>query len=382
MKKQAKKILYKIYYEKFVKSIHNKSIVKEEYQPILERLSKPDAPKNTEKEREWLAKWRKYDKSITSDAYKVFSLFTEDAINVIPYEVLRAVVEPVLTPYQYVDFYSDKNSFDILFNKEDMPRTLFRCMNGVYYDGNYVGKKDTDILSCLDGVDEIIIKPTKSNSGRGIVMYHLEDGEYKNSEGAILDVKELTSAYHANFIIQERFHQGDFMAQFNPSSVNTIRMAVYRSPKTGELHTLRPLLRIGAKGSVVDNNHSGGMYTVIDDNGKLCPFVADGFEVKRTIFNDIDFEHTDFIIPNLDSVKSFVKRLAMRIPHMHLMAFDVALDKDNQPKLIEVNTYMYGIFMYQLCFGPVFREYTDEILDYCLENHDKLDIDFVRAYNK
>jgi len=124
------------------------------------------------------------------------------------------------------------------------------------------------------------------------------------------------------------------------------------------------------------------MYTGIDDNGKLCPFVVNNAGEKKTIHHNIDFEHTEFIIPNFEGIKSFAKRLAQRIPHMHLIAFDLALDKDNHPRMIEVNTYAFDSFIYQMCLGPTFREYTDEIMDYCWNNRDKLDIDFVRAYNK
>ena len=54
-----------------------------------------------------------------------------------PMEICANIVEPVLTPGILAGFYNDKNSFGLLYDKEDMPITYVRNIGGAYYDGDY-----------------------------------------------------------------------------------------------------------------------------------------------------------------------------------------------------------------------------------------------------
>jgi len=341
----------------------------------------PELGEPAEGEDAWLKKWQAYGKGVSLNTYRVSSHEVAPDINILPFSICRNVVEPVLTPEQYHSFYSDKNSFGLLFDKNDMPRTYFRCMNGVFFDGDYKGVKASDMLNCIGDATEIFVKPTNLQGGKGAAIYKKENGKFVNTKGEDLNVETLLKEYKANFIIQERFSQSEFMAQFNPTSVNTIRMTAYRNPQTGETRVLRAFVRMGGKGAFVDNTHSGGMYAGIDDNGKLLPFVINNFGDRKSIHNDIDFEHTTFVIPNYEAVKAFAIRLTRRMPHMHLFAFDIAIDVNGLPKLIEVNTSSFDPALSHMTLGPTFREYTDEIVEYCAKQKDKLDIDIVRSYN-
>ena len=57
------------------------------------------------------------------------------------------------------------------------------------------------------------------------------------------------------------------MAQFNSTSVNTLRIVVYRSVTDNNLYVTNSILRIGLKDSVIDNAHAGGVFIGIDNNG-------------------------------------------------------------------------------------------------------------------
>ena len=48
------------------------------------------------------------------------------------------------------------------------------------------------------------------------------------------------------------------------------------------------------------------------------------------------------------------------------------LDKENNPKMLEVNIGGFSAWLFQFTSGTAFREYTDEILDYCYNNKHKL----------
>jgi hypothetical protein len=171
------------------------------------------------------------------------------------------------------------------------------------------------------------------------------------------------------------------MAQFNPTSVNTLRIAVYRDVKTGALEVIGAVIRIGGKGSFVDNICSGGSFIYVDNNGKLSNFACNEHGNTYKIHNGIDFEKNEFVIPDFEKIKQFVFEVAKRMPHMNLFANDVAIDENGSPKLIEVNTIMFSYWLYQFFGKPVFGEHTDEIIEYCLKENEKIAPKVVLKYD-
>ena len=171
------------------------------------------------------------------------------------------------------------------------------------------------------------------------------------------------------------------MSQFNPSSVNTLRIATYRDVNTGRIDVIGAVLRIGGKGSFVDNVCSGGGFIHVDENGKLGKFACNEYGVRQSFYNDIDFENNEFIIPDYDRVKKFVCDVAKRMPHMSLFANDIAIDDKGNPRLIEVNTIQFSYWLYQFNGKSIFGEGTDDLLSYCLAENRKIRPDMYLKYN-
>ena len=132
----------------------------------------------------------------------------------------------------------------------------------------------------------------------------------------------------------------------------------------------------GAKGAFIDNATAGGGFVGIDSNGVLKDKVFDKYARYSSVFNDIDFSKTHFQIPNFEVVKEFAKKISLRVPHMSLFAMDIVLDKNNVPKLIEVNTSSFTDYFLQLTEGPVFGNYTDDVISYCSDKKDNLSVSF------
>lgn len=126
-------------------------------------------------------------------------------------------------------------------------------------------------------------------------------------------------------------------------------------------------MRIGEKGSVVDNAHAGGCYVGINQDGTFCHEVLDQYGRKRTAFNGVDF-FVDFKYPNWEKVLDFGKSIGKYVPHHRLLALDIVLDKDSNPHLIEFNCMYYSSWLFQYTTGPAFGPFTQEILEYCKEN--------------
>lgn len=332
-----------------------------------------------ESEQNFIARWSALDSEVSPLAYRFYSTYIGPNADIVPPDVARQYIEPVLNASEYDKFYSDKNSFGLFIDAADMPKTLFRSMGYKLYDGEYNAVHRVGFDACFASQQRVIVKPAKDLGGHGIEFYERKDGVLKNKDGEILTLEGLERTYKTDYLIQECFVQSDYISQFNPTSVNTIRINTYRDIKTGQIHILGAALRIGAKGSNVDNATSGGVIVGVDENGKLGSVAYDKYGNATSEYNDIDLAVNEFVIPNFEAVKQFAIKITKRLPHMRLLALDVVLDKTNNPKLIEVNCNNFSVKFLQLTKGPVFGEYTDDIIEYCKENKNHLSVGFYIA---
>ena len=323
-------------------------------------------------EREWILKWQKFDGKVSPLAYRLYYNFIGENINILPCDVSRNYIEPVLNPGGTDGFYGDKNSLGLLLEKEDLPITLFRSMYYKYYDNDYEPVLKDNFLNCFNGFDKLIVKSSKGLGGHSIKLFKRSGKKFFDDENNEMTLDYLESIYKTDFLIQECFIQNNFMSQFNNTSVNTIRVNTYRDVITGEIHFLGAIMRIGKHGSIVDNTSSGGVAIGIDTNGKLANLCIDDFGARTVCFNGIDFSKNSFEIPNYESIKNFSIKISKRFPHISLFALDIAIDIHDNPKIIEVNVNKFTEDFIQRTQGPVFGEYTDSLIDYCISKKDNI----------
>ena len=333
--------------------------------------------KPAEGEAEWIEKWSTLGKPYTV-YYRLFSHYIGQNINIIPEDICRNIVEPIMDPLRYTAYYADKNIFDKLFRQGTLPKTIFRKIRGFYYDENYNRINlidDHGIFGILSdsNYQKIVIKPTvDSNSGDNIKIFQYNNNRWEDLlSNDILTFNYIQSNYGTDLIVQECLEQADFMSYYNPTSVNTLRLTLYRSVKTDECHIPSAIIRIGRNGSLVDNAHAGGGYVGINpQNGILCNKVLDQYGKSTEIFNGIDFSQ-EHKIPNWDKIVEFAKYIGSQVPHHRLLALDIMVDKSGNPRLIEFNCEAYSMWLFQFTMGPALGEYTDEIIEYCKNNIDK-----------
>ncbi len=324
----------------------------------------------------WKNKWKVLG-HVNKDYYRIFSQYIGEDVNIVPDDICHNVIEPILNPKRYISAYEDKCLFDKMlwssFNKNVTPTTYIRNIGGAYFDNNYhhITKVDSCINTIPVSVNRLIIKKSiDSSSGRGIIFFNRDkDGIFRDSSNnAELSEQYLTQIFIKDFVVQEVMSQSSFMSQFCTTSVNTIRMAVYRSVKTNRPTVINAIMRIGKDGSLVDNAHAGGMFVSISNDGVLGKYCCTQYGVKETTFNGINYSMESFAIPNYNEIKKFAEQVANAIPHHRLLALDIALDNNNKPVLLEYNIRGYGVWAFQFTSGSGFGEYTDEIIEYCTQH--------------
>lgn len=328
-----------------------------------------------EGEEEWKKKWKVLSSRVNVGYYRVFSHYIGKDMNIMPDDICRNVVEELMNPQAYKGCLDDKNLFDLFlaarFKHPVTPATVIRCIDNMWVDGQYQDIDDIEAYCLSIPYDRLIAKPTiDSNSGKGICLFSKnENGQWISSiDGQPMSRQLLEKYYGDNFIVQQRLEQSNYISQFCPTSVNTIRVVTYKSVKTNEVHVVNSIMRIGNNGAIVDNAHAGGCFIGVFPNGELGKNLCNQYGEKFFTFNGIDFEHSHFVIPDIEKVWEFAKEVGRCVVHMRMLQLDIALDKDNNPRLIEYNIRAFSPWLYQLTTGSVFGEFTDEVIDYCKEH--------------
>jgi hypothetical protein len=270
-----------------------------------------------------------------------------------------------LNNYRFGPAYADKGFYDTLFSDVNRPTTFIKNINGFYYEANkpITQKEALSICSDLQGA---VIKPTLfGHWGKGVELFHSEQGFIPELN---ISVEDLFTKYNKDFIIQNKLIQHSNLAKLNPTSVNTIRVLSYRNYE--ETKILYAVIRIGRKGKTVDNETAGGIKADIDlVTGRIIGPAFGNTTEKNLLHTDSGVELDKYLLPSFPQVLDFVKDLHSRLPYFKLIGWDISVDSNGNPVMIEWNR---SAELSQVAHGPAFGEYTDEILEAAFKEHNSL----------
>ena len=281
--------------------------------------------------------------------YSRTGVFTKDYV---PTNIYHCELVPKANDKTLAKAYCDKNVCDLLFPNENVAHYYLKNMHGYYYfEGKPVSKEEA-IESCRN-LKDVIIKPALSSKGKGVQLLNFTDGVDEKGE----TVEQVFKQYKADFLIQKRVKQHKEMAALNPSSLNTIRVLSYRSGM--EVLIIYSVVRIGRDGQVVDNQSAGGISTTIAPDGKLGKVAFGGYSTDNILTTDSGIVLEGYQIPSYDKAIEMVKRMHLYLPYFNIIGWDVAIEEDGSPILIEINT---NPGLSQSAFKSGMGEYTERII--------------------
>ena len=161
-----------------------------------------------------------------------------------------------------------------------------------------------------------------------------------------LSIEKLKS-YGLNFIMQNAVMQHPYVSQLCSSSINTLRIATYRSVIDEKPHVIGALIRIGKEGEYVDNAHAGGRFVAINkETGELGKYAVDQYGRIYNEWNDINFLNSNFCF-TLIGIKCVAMRSEATKPASH-EAYSVRYSNGYKycPKIIEYNVIGYSQVVY------------------------------------
>ena len=194
-----------------------------------------------------------------------------------------------------------------------------------------VADKDTDPQSIKDYISKqgvVFAKPNHSSQGKGVVKIKAEDNAA---------IEELLNDCKKNaYVVEGTIEQIPPIAAINPSSINTVR-AYTLLKKNGETEILGIMLRVGRKGSHVDNWGSGGVGYDFDIETGVC--VGYGRDKKNNpyIFHpDSNVQMVGFRLSDFENLKKTIIELTHKVPEARFVGWDIAITP-NGYELVEMN---------------------------------------------
>ena len=111
---------------------------------------------------------------------------------------------------------------------------------------------------------------------------------------------------------------------------------------------------------MVDNETAGGIKADIDlQTGRIKGSAFGSPTEPNMPQTDSGAVLDGYLIPSFPQVLDFVKDLHYRLPYFRIVGWDITVDKDGKPIMIEWNRQPE---LSQVAHGPAFGEYTEEIL--------------------
>lgn len=222
---------------------------------------------------------------------------------------------------------NDADHFDVFDKKENMFQTF---KNFLYRDWLALPNDKAAVSAFVKAHDVVFFKPSEGSGGYGVERFSLK--EYESPSAMAEAILKLGRG-----VLDEEIRQHPALMKLQPHSVNTVRISTLLCGKS--IHIPYAYLRIGGGTSFVDNAHSGGMFAPIDlKTGIVCGVGYDKDEKVHITHPVTGTKIEGFQIPGWDEIVAYARQLALVVPKMRYIGWDVAVTETG-PKLVEGNNF-------------------------------------------
>jgi len=172
--------------------------------------------------------------------------------------------------------------------------------------------------------------------GRGIKPIEPKRGKKE------LQFKELLDEY-GSFIVEELIQPHDAIRTLNPDSVNTVRVITYFDGEKTIIHDT--FMKVGKKGSFVDNGGAGGIFVSVDPiTGK---FKSNGCDENGVIYEthpDTGVPFIGYQLPDWEQARALGMELSTKVPGLKYIGWDFTYTKKKKWIIVEGNakTQFFG----------------------------------------
>ena len=201
----------------------------------------------------------------------------------------------------------------------------------------------------------MVKKAAESAGGHGV--FFVSTTEKETIEEALARCIE---RINGDIMIQYPIRQHEVMNQINRSSVNTVRILSLLQKDNVKIYST--IIRAGGSNSRTDNVSGGGFCCGVNPDGRLTEKgkFQNGDSITKTPSSGLELK--SIVIPGIDEARKMACESAWRVPRFRLASWDIAIDNNGLPVLVEANLSYGGIVIHQMNNGPIFGEDTEKIL--------------------
>ena len=305
-----------------------------------------------------------YGKKISKSWHKLYQSYTgQYRYNYFPEILFSTKLEPKTNNYRVAELLGDKNLLHAFFGNVPgvhIPKTYLSSVNGIIRtENNRIINLETASKALKDIGSCVIKKTVDTSSGRDVQILNIINEYDQNSNQKVFDILR---SFGKNYVVQEKINQSSTLSEFNSSSLNTFRVITYIL--NNKINTCPIALRLGRNNAEKDNIHYGGLSVGVGFDGKLKPCAFSEYGERY-------FEHPDSKVPfegkeikEIDIIIEKAKQLHECMPYLGIISWDLSLDSENMPVLIEMNTTGQSAWFCQMVNGePLFGDNTSKILE-------------------
>jgi hypothetical protein len=273
--------------------------------------------------------------------------YNERFLAFMPEPVLFTRFMPVLSPPDYRILVHNKYFFHELLQAYGIPapELVAWSFSRTLYGHDGVIRDDHALCRALEKSDAgaLVLKSQGGARGERIEFVAVSrnggDPQLRNERGEVYDYAKLWAKCDrlGDWLLEERVRQHPSVSALYDGSVNTVRIVTLCYPD-GETRILAALMRMGQKGSSVDNASAGGIHAHLDfERGQLlAPAYCKNDNATYAEHPDTGHPIAGFAVPYWDEVVNTVTRAAKRFVQTHTIAWDVAIS-ERGPVVIEGN---------------------------------------------
>ena len=288
-------------------------------------------------------------------------------VRYIPPEVFLEIINNLITRDIKFSIFYDKNFFHNFVKRTGMyvPEKVFCSINGLFLDSadKFISKQD--FYKQMSNVGEVFIKPTlPSDSGysKNCRLINVSNGIDVYSKTNITDMLE--RYYTRDFVVQKKLVCHKSISDIYSISVNTF--SVHSLILNNEVKILNNVVfKIGMNGSNTDfpDPKKEGLVIAIDKEGVLSDFALCIKQDKKYFSHpNTGVVFKNHKIENFHNAIETIKKLHSLIPWVKFCKWDITIDVDGKPVLLETE-WPSELFQQQVLYEKgFFGEYTEEIL--------------------
>lgn len=228
-----------------------------------------------------------------------------------------------------------------LIETDLLPYEVYKVNNN-FYDNSYnhipLQKLENYLFSRND---KYYVKRDDSNQGRGVFIIRKDQ----------FDINELLEI--DNCVIQEPITQSNWFSDITDLEGVTIRITTVRT-NSNKIQTRAGTLRVGIEESEIVKHYDSIRVPISVKDRALGSFGTDSFWKKYKEHPKSGYIFEGKKLPAFDHVKKELESLHEKFIHYSVIGWDISIDKENKPKIIEWNASHPGIKFHEAFIGPCF----------------------------